>query len=58
MSEFVMSQLIATVFYMGAGFALGFMVGKVNTRKVAQCIVKEMEKRLELENGKKGATKQ
>jgi hypothetical protein len=54
MTEFVTSQIIATVFYLCTGAAIGFMLGKLNTRKTAQSIVKEMERIVKIENEKKG----
>ena len=54
MTEMAISQIIATIFYIGTGFALGFLFGKINTRKTARQIVKEMEKRLTSEQKKEG----
>jgi len=55
--EMAVSQIIATIFYIGTGFALGFLIGKINTRKTARQIITEMEKRVAAENKKEGASK-
>ena len=53
MSEYIISQIVATIFYLSAGIAVGFMLSKLNTRKTARSIVNEMEKRLSQETKRK-----
>jgi uncharacterized membrane-anchored protein YitT (DUF2179 family) len=56
MTDIIISQIVATIFYLGTGFALGFLYSKNNNKKTARSIVDEMEKRLTIENKKEGAT--
>jgi len=52
MNNYMMiNSILAMIFYLGTGFALGFMFAKKNTKKVAQKITELIEQKLIFEEG-------